>query len=504
MKMTAFRILAMLFLTLGLTTSCRTRQQNSDTDGLIADIGGLFETHSAVDRQMSAEHLKDISFVGCGHHQGAVQFLIDDEDLIPKRWREESGQVRAYSRPVASVSECRDSEYAKPGKSRCYQKYRYQFYPAGVTPSRFIVEGTSPIFRQIPLDKYPQKNDACRFERRTALIFAAGVSNFGLGATWKFTDEALLRNLSAWNRNHHLPAEVKSRFGNEKAGHGKLQDFPGYIQIVQNRNKKADGPEGIHSEPDIATMAKNLQLAFRAGVDHVEIVTHSNGMITAQLGYGLFVRDFKKNLSQWNGERSKKGAQVKMKVNFYHLQAAASQDWAGNTSLDRFGFNTDFVPIARKVGYFSWQWDWDFHSYFGSVIRYLNPTFRYYYNRPDVFTWDNTGLNPIGQRESLDWQHDFNNNSPFGSRVKHFVCPQVSKGSCGPGHSQLNALWEFSNPKMPKTSKPIRWLRTIWGERNRLNLTSTQPSDERDDSFVMPKRDEPYPEYACFDERCER
>jgi hypothetical protein len=132
--------------------------------------------------------------------------------------------------------------------------------------------------------------------------------------------------------------------------------------------------------------------------------------------------------------------------------------------LDSLGYYSDFIPVAKWVGRFPWSWEWDFRTYIRDLEQLVNLEIRYYYNRPDAMTWDDglwhLGLSTVGRRESLFWQKDIDKNrSEYGisTPIYHFVCTTNDVEDCGPSHKQRDAMWDFTNPSMEGTGRPVRW-----------------------------------------------
>jgi hypothetical protein len=413
----------------------------------------------------TTEHLRTHSFQDCGLESSKTKIFVSSaENLQPDAWNDEN-VWRVFARPISNQDECKEPEYLKENKSVCWRDFALQFYPGGTfgENSRYIVDNISPIWRTLPVGKLPKRLESCNFSNPTALIWVAGVNNPGLGTSFTKTDSELLSSILAWNRNTELPKAVASKWHPEAAGHEKLKDIPGYIQIVQNQNWAVQGIWGKHSEPDIQTMSNNIELAYKAGIETLEIVSHSNGMVTSQLGYALFVRRLKNDFAGFEKYRLSLGRSKVMKVRFYHLQAAPAAVWSGNSNRDSFGFNSDFIPTAKKIGVMAWRWDWDFGSYFNDVQGHLEPEFRFYYNAGDFLTYDDArytlGANTVGRRESLAWQRDIDTvrvDKGFRAPIIHFVCTETGY-QCGPSHDQRRSLWDFVNPMMPKTQKPAEF-----------------------------------------------
>lgn len=476
------------FSLLVCVAGCAIQKARDDAARLsgVEDSYGWFYFGSDVQNGLPATDARPQSFVGCGHEGGRLKLFetAAGESRVPTGWWDDR-VWRAYARP-AGAGPCLAGERRDERQQTCWRSYGLQFYPSSPveTDNRVRVAGASPIIRALPRDGYPEPDKWCRFDGDTALIWVAGVNNRGLGLTWSLTDNDLIANILAWNRNANFPDQVR---GGDGPGHGKLTAPPAYIQIVQNDNAPSGGVVGNHSDVAIRTLAANLELAYRAGVKHLEIVTHSNGVVTAQLAYGLFSQSFARSRwnaddwvgSPWQGDATLQGATAKlaamrrdraasgapepMTLNFYHLQAAASQRW-GSAVLDGFGFYSDLLPTARWVekqvaGLRYWGWEWlspDFHQ---ASAAYLRPEFRFYYNAPDWMTFDYYRYSSVGRRESRPWQSETQTRMQNGGRptTVHYVCASAAVGVCGPNHEQGESLWYFSSPAMPATGRPAPW-----------------------------------------------
>ena len=444
--------------------ACRTSDSKSETynSPRPSPAAATAASTAEIPNGFTDEHLKANPFLNCGLEYSKTKlFKSAAENLLPGTWNDEK-VWRRFARPIANISECKEPEYLLENKSYCWRDFALQFYPGGTfgENSRYIVDNVSPVWRTIPAGSLPAKTETCNFSSTTALIWTAGVNNPGLATTFTKTDSELVSSILAWNRNINYPKAIESKWHPEVAGHNKLKDIPGYIQIVQNQNWAVQGIWGKHSEPDIQTMSNNIELAYKAGIEDLEIVSHSNGMVTSQLGYALFVRRLRADVPGFEKFRNQLGRSRKMNVRFYHLQAAPAEVWSANSKRDSFGFNTDFIPTSRMTGSFSWNWDWDFRSYFIDVNSHLAPEFRFYYNAGDFLTYDDArytlGANTVGRRESLAWQRDIDTvrvDKGFTTPIVHFVC--IDSGyQCGPAHDQRRTLWDFVNPVMPKTQRP--------------------------------------------------
>lgn len=451
----------------------------------LGDTYGWFYYGSDVQNGLPMDDARPQSFQGCGHEQGRVRLFdtTSNEDAIPFGWYDDR-VWRSYARPVGPDG-CNRGETRDPNAKTCWRAYGLQFYPSSPIEqgNRLRVTGSSPIMRVLPKDTYPSRENWCRFDVDTALIWVAGVSNRGLGLTWSLTDNQLLASIIAWNRNQSFPAAA----GNDPGGHGKLTGLPGYIQLVQNDNPPAGGITGDHSEIAIKTMRANLEVAFRAGLKHVEVVSHSNGVVTSQLGFALFLQSLdpaRWNEDDWVGSpftsttviearrrlesmladrRSAGRDQQPMAINFYHLQAAPSQRW-DHQKLDAFGFFSDMLPTAKwawksflGVGY--WGWDWLQPNYYAAVSSYVRPQFRFYYNAADWMTYDYYRYSSVGRRESMPWQSEVvdHMHADQAPKVVHYHCADADVATCGPGHEQAESLWYFSSPAMPATGAPVAW-----------------------------------------------
>ena len=339
--------------------------------------------------------------------------------------------------------------------------YGLQMYPTARTgtANHYLVENATPMMRVLPKESFPGANDRCRFDVDSALIFVAGVNNPYLGETWNTTDGELLASMLAWNRNKDQP------FGNfgERPGHDKLKQIPGYIQIVGNKNTATGGVLGTHDDQAITRLKSNIEMAYRSGVKNLELVSHSNGMITTHGGLTQFGRVSQAILSQWQKEREANNPGVgKMIINAYHLQAAPSQKWSVR-ALDKFGERSDYLPNAkvakRTVGgvtYDGWEWDFSVYNRLESVA---DLTIRYYYNAVDGYTYPSL-TTTVGRKSSLSWHNEVRDEGHRGkvrTVIKHYGCPSRDESICGPDHQQRLVLWDFTNPVYTQNQGPIRW-----------------------------------------------
>lgn len=451
----------------------------------VGDTYGWFYYGGDVQNGLPQADARPQSFANCGQEQGQIKLFntAAGDQMTPVGWWDDR-VWRRYARPAGSGA-CEAGETRDEAAKTCWRSYGVQFFPSSpiANGNRLQVVGTSPIMRVLPKDGYPVPNQWCRFDGDAALIWVAGVSNRGLGLAWSLVDNQLLASIVAWNRNSDGPAAVDDA---DVAGHGKLKTAPAYIQIVQNDNAPAGGIAGDHSVVAINTMAANLELAYRSGLKHVEVVTHSNGVVSSQLGFAMFTQVLAKSRwneddwlgTAWNNEllpalqarrdtwlrdRRATGAPDLMTVNFYHLQAAASERWA-NGKLDAFGFYSDMLPTARWVwktglGLSYWGWDWLSPSYYNDIASFVQPEFRFYYNAPDWMTYDYYRYSSVGRRESMPWQAETHDHLQVGAKPKvvHYICTNAAPGVCGPGHDQADSMWYFSSPAMPDTGLPAPW-----------------------------------------------
>lgn len=467
-------------------SGCSIQREHESTEVKdLSDTYGWFYYGSDVENGLPIADQRPQPFGGCGHERGRVRIFdtTPNDEAIPVTWYDDR-VWRSYARP-AGPEGCQSDETRDSAAGTCWRTYGIQFYPSSpiAAGNRLPVVHASPILRVLPKASYPNRAEWCRFDVDTALIWVGGVNNRGLGLTWGLTDNSLLASILAWNRNSMLPAAASS----DPAGHGKLKESPGYIQIVQNDNAPSGGITGDHSEVAIKTMTANLELAFRAGLSHVEVVTHSNGVVTAQLGFALFTQMLdpgRWNADDWVGStfspeavaeaRTKREALLAarravrrgtepMQVNFYHLQAAPSQRW-DHQALDRFGFFSDLLPTARWVqktvlGVSYWGWDWLTPNYFAGAAAFVKPEFRFYYNGADWMTYDYYWYSSVGRRESLPWQSEVRDHmqARLAPKVVHYHCADADVGTCGPGHEQAESLWYFTSPAMPTTRRPVAW-----------------------------------------------
>lgn len=162
----------------------------------------------------------------------------------------------------------------------------------------------------------------------SALIFAQGVLYPGFGSSWETTDWCILKGLLAWNSVPDRPA-----------GSFKLRSEPAYIQLVGNTGTLVNGGAISHvSMTSVTTMRKNIALAYVSGVRHLEIVTHSNGGLTAQAAVRAFTKDLliPTRAAAWTALRAASTnaptgvAPERMEIAIHSLQAANS--WSSNAA----------------------------------------------------------------------------------------------------------------------------------------------------------------------------
>lgn len=194
-------------------------------------------------------------------------------------------------------------------------------------------------------------------DRQYGILYAAGVNNADFGDNAPPGSPASQRTadtraaLEAW-----IGAEIER---------GTLD--PGFAApratMIGNRGTTIPaGPLGLWDHEAIASIAGELGRYRRDGISNILVVSHSNGVISAQQGYVRFIRELA-------------GTGTQMCIQFHHTQAAGSE----------LG---DFVPLEAR--YFDGR-----HG--------INATFRFTYNREDWMTYDPYRLSPVGRRESAPW-----------------------------------------------------------------------------------------------------
>lgn len=344
----------------------------------------------------------------------------------------------------------------------------------------------SPLVRLVTSDAASGgKNlDTCVFDGTSALIFAYGRGVPKGGDSLENLDERLLDALVRWNAVPTLPR-----------GDGtpdKLKSAPGYFQIVHD-DASADPSSASHSTSAIREMASDLELAFRAGVRDVEVVSHGEGMITAHLGYALFVErlssdrraafETRANALGLAGVPKADDPEAVAKLetllrgerplalHFYHLQASPTA--TTTTVPDDDGFYGDFVPVTAERGKPVTDPPGgapraDVDTYLRSVFPWVAPSFRFYYNTGDAST---AGVSaPAGISRSTPWVRSVRPvaEATTGFVVGHFLCERdgiadlndadtecrVGSGG-GTEHDPRYALTAFSNPIRSLTWKRV-------------------------------------------------
>ncbi len=373
-------------------------------------------------------------------------------------WFEEK-KIRKWAAPAVGKT-CAVGEEYDATNDFCWRPYVFQFFPVAqsANDNHYLVQGTSPIMRLFSLKDAPVASESCKFSNDTGLIFVSGIKNPYLGESWFTTDAELLAALVAWNRSRpDLDQTLQIPFA------GKLNNQPGFIQIVGNANGTLGGIKGTHDEAAITTLARNLELAYKAGVRTLEVVTHSNGMITTQVALTEFSKQLKTQGKNWQKIRDKR-TQEKMAINLFHLQAAPSQKWA-MTALDSFGNNSDFLPNAKWVkktsfGIPYWGWEWDFTAY-TELETYTKLNIEFFYNAPDhwTFPWATS----VGRYISKKWHEEVAEqgyNAGIRTSINHHACTENDSVICGPEHNARESLWDFPNPGF-QNKNPINWEQEI-------------------------------------------
>lgn len=450
-----------------LLNGCKDRGDNSDSNLFLADASAVSAVadHAAPAGSGPSDVLTEkdrnafLFGVHCGVGSSKIK-LFNPAKVQQAKWAWfEEKSARQWASPSFRKT-CAAGETYEGSDGYCWAPYQLQMFPvaSSVASNHYLVAGTSPIIRVFPAASYPKAPEACRFDNDTAFIFVAGVNNHYLGESWKTTDKELLASIMAWNRNR--PEQATGNVG--RVFSNKMTGQPGYIQVVGNSNSKIGGVFGAHNEPAIELMIRNLELAFRSGVSRLEVVSHSNGMITVHSAIAEFSRQLVTKGSTWLAERNSANPGVgKLKLQLFHLQAAPSQKWS-NSKLDKFENYSDFLPNARwekksALGIPYWGWEWDFKAY-TTLETYASLNIDYFYNAPDGWTYPWTSS--VGRTVSNKWHEEVQKEAykrGIRSTVNHNVCEDRDVTICGPAHSQKDTLWDFANPGFSKGMNLISW-----------------------------------------------
>ncbi len=390
-------------------------------------------------------------------------------------WFEEK-KIRKWAAPAVG-QKCSAGEEYDAANDFCWRPYVFHFFPVAQSANEdhYAVPGTSPIMRVFNVKDAPMANESCKFTNDTGLIFVAGIKNPSLGESWFTTDAELLASVVAWNRSRpDLDQSLRFPFTN------KMNRLPGYIQMVGNANGTIGGIRGTHDETAITTLSRNIELAYKAGVRQLEIVTHSNGMITTQIALTELSKQLKANGQKWKKIRDKRTAD-KMDITLFHLQAAPSQKWA-MTQLDSFGNNSDFLPNAKWVrktsfGVPYWGWEWDFSAY-TDLEAYTTINIDFFYNAPDhwTFPWSTS----VGRYISKKWHEEVAENG-YGAGIRtvinHHACAENNVDICGPEHAARDSLWDFPNPGF-QNQNPIIWEQELSSGRASPAMAQAAPAGQ--------------------------
>jgi hypothetical protein len=401
------------------------------------------------------ERVANVFSAQCGSDRSTLGLFR--KPLPPGRewaWFEER-KIRKWAAPAAGKS-CAAGEEYDAANSYCWRPLVFQFFPVAKKTSddHFAVDGTSPLMRFFDPKEAPAIGDSCRFDQSSALIFVAGILNPFLGESWQTTDGELLASILAWNRSQtDADANLQVPFRR------KLRNLPGYIQIVGNANGTLGGIWGSHEENAIMTLVRNIELAYKAGVRNLEIVTHSNGMITSHVALTEIAKLLKSAGPAWKKARDEV-TKEKMAISLFHLQAAPSQKWA-MSELDSFGNNSDFLPNAKWVkrtslGIPYWGWEWDFSAY-TTLERYSTLSIDFFYNAPDQWTFPWT--TSVGRYVSWKWHKEVAEEgyaAGIRTPIVHHICGVSKNDVCGPEHVTREALWNFANPGL-RNQTSIPW-----------------------------------------------
>ena len=407
----------------------------------------------------------------CGHSTSGINLLRD-------------GEINVYNSKAYLDAGLQDSKQSL--------KFALQWF----TRESLRYQGGTPVFRIVEKDNYKRKffehkalpNGNCNFgdadgkPNRTAMMFVYGVGSLGYGETLEMLDYSMLKALINFQVTPLTPPP---------SGDGKIGKLPAYVQFVANKNSPSDGPFGKHDEDAATRVAYNLDMAYRSGIEEFDILTHSNGMVSSQIGYAYYAYHFMRDEAQREErciDRAKSvgitlnpdqecHAQVKpLKLKFYHFQAAPDEIWTvGKKPPYPPGFYTDFVPVFEQTtkgsttSVLTYPSN-DFRTYFYNLRNHLNWGFRYYYNNGDFLTYPPSsgagallftpidffkgkgGFSSVGINESINWvQFGLQLEKMLGQQrfqIGHYYCDEdsVSTKKCGKKHSAYHSIMDASHP----------------------------------------------------------
>lgn len=419
----------------------------------------------------------------CGHKSGGLQILRGE------------GPISVYN----------SKAYYKAGMQGGQPDFTFalQFY----TKESARQGGGTPIIRVVKKEDYVSRyfeherasNDNCDFSspngepNRTALMFVYGVESAGRGESLPMLDYNMLKALINFEMTANTPPP---------AGDGKIGRLPAYIQMVANTGKAKDGIFGKHDQDAATRVAFNLSGAYEGGVETMDIVTHSNGMISSQIGYAYYAHHFMRDEDSRNKACLVRAAsqglsliagepchdQIKpLKLNFFHFQAAPDEIWTIQKRPPYPpGFYTDFVPVFKQESKGSIQAiskypEDDQATYFFNLRKHFSWAFRYYYNNGDFLTYPpqagvgtlilnpllyaaaRNGYSSVGINESIAWVKFAMKLEKLMGKDKfligHYYCDQdsFSKKSCGQKHSPYHSIMDVSHPSRIKLANWKAW-----------------------------------------------
>ena len=319
-----FTLLVAVFL-----GSCKTPLRTSQLSDLTAEQEQEILGYAYDEAFREADHPRDtlgletrkIHAIGphCGYRDSHLKIFKESVDGLRGYFTE--NVWRRY--PIPRVGQdCGPGETLENGY--CWQSYGLQFYPSDKrnNTSARTISNTSPLIRLVQKQSYPEDTAACRIDGKNVLIWVGGIRNPKMGTSWQNTDKELLGAIMAWHSRPSLPVLP--------GGNNKLRGELAYIQLVENNGAYVSGILGKHDEVAIRRLANNLKLAYVAGAHGVEIISHSNGAITTQMGLQLFLDEMSEqnSASLRAGRRQVEGAPTKMDINIFHIQGAPSQKWS--------------------------------------------------------------------------------------------------------------------------------------------------------------------------------
>ena len=439
--------------------SCRaTAPAPSETYGIVTeDESRNFFTFKEFEAVRTYPNAED-----CGHNASGMKILRDTN-------------IKVYNSKAYLDAGLQD------GKTKL--KFAMQWFTHDSTNRK----GGTPIIRLVEKEDYKSKffehaalpNGNCNFAgadglpNRTAMMFVYGVGSLGYGESLEAVDYSMLQALINFQVTPNTPPP---------SGDGKIGRLPAYIQFVANKNSPTDGTYGKNDEAAATKVAYNLEIAYRGGVEELDIATHSNGMVSAQMGYSYFVYNFMRSAEDREEicvERAKSlgitlisgkpcHEQVKpLKMKFFHFQAAPDEIWTVNKQPPiPPGFYTDFVPVFEQTSkgttssVIAYPTN-DLSTYFYNLRNHLTWSFRYYYNNADFLTYPPTSgvgaflftpITTVGINESISWvQYALQLEKLLGAerfQIGHYYCDEDSTSTkkCGQKHSAYHSMMDVVHP----------------------------------------------------------